>query len=314
MMRTKAYVNGKIVEQDKACISLLDRGLNYGDGLFETIKAVNGLPLFVSGHLERLKSGSSAIGLSAASLKPLMADIRSGVMERLLKSNGLSTGSAYIRVTVTRGIDAGGHLPAKRAQPTAIIRTRPLDEKTLRRREKKGVSAILIRGFVPAIPGVKTLNYLPNVIGRSEASRRKAYEGIFTDSRDHVSEGTSSNLFIVEKAILKTPPIKARGYYCVLPGITRGCVIELARANGIKARETIITAERLADCDEAFLTNSIAGIVPLVSIDGKALGSGRPGPATKALQELYNGLIRAEYERRRLFYQSRGSLIKRKNN
>ncbi len=313
-MRIKAYVNGKIVEQDKACISILDRGLNYGDGLFETIKAVDGLPLFLSGHIERLKSGSSVIGLSAASLRPLMADIRSGVIERLLKSNGLSTGSAYVRVTVTRGPDAGGHLPAKRPQPTAIIRTKPLDEKTNQRREKKGVRAILIRGFVPAIPGVKTLNYLPNVLGRSEASRHKAEEGIFTDSRDHVSEGTSSNLFIVEKGILKTPPIEARGYCCALPGITRGCALELARANGIKAVEAIITAQRLADCDEAFLTNSIAGIVPLVSIDGKALGSGRPGTATRALQELYNGLMRAEYECRRLLYPSIGSLPKRQKN
>lgn len=312
-MRTKAYINGKIVEQDKACVSILDRGLNYGDGLFETIKAVSGLPLFLSLHLERLKSGSSVLGLSAASLRPLMADIRSGVIERLLRSNGLSTGSAYIRVTVTRGIDAGGHLPARRPQPTTIIRTRPLDEKTYQLREKKGVSAVLIRGLIPAIPGVKTLNYLPNVLGKSEASRRKADEGIFTDSRDHVSEGTSSNLFIVEKGILKTPPIEARGNFCVLAGITRRCALELARANGIKAREAIITTKRLAECDEAFLTNSIVGIVPLVSIDGKALGSGRPGPATRALQEMYNGLIRAEYERRRLFHQASGSLTKKNN-
>lgn len=293
-MTTKAYLNGRILAESKACVSILDRGLNYGDGLFETIKAVGGRPLFLSRHLKRLSAGAKVIGISAASLKPLMTDIQDGVIERLLRSNGLNTGPSYVRVTVTRGIDAGGHLPLARPEPTAIIRTKPLDEKELQRREQKGISAVLVRGGLPAFPGVKTLNYLPNVLGRREASRREADEGIFTDNRGHVSEGTSSNLFIVEKGILKTPPIESAGYSSILPGITRGCVIELAKVNGMKIRETLITAGRLADCDEAFLTNSIAGIVPLISIDGKALGDGRPGPATRTLQELYNSLIRTE--------------------
>lgn len=299
-MQIKAYINGRITAEVKACVSILDRGLNYGDGIFETIKAASGLPLFLSRHIERLEGGSSAIGLSAASLRPLMADIKSGAIERLLRTNKLTTGSAYIRVTVTRGIDAGGHLPAKRPQPTAIIRTKPLDEKTLQRREQKGISAILIRGCVPAIPGVKTLNYLPNVLGISEASRRKADEGLFTDGRDLISEGTSSNLFIVTKGTLKTPPVNGSGDIGVLPGITRGYILELAGSIGMKARETPITVKGLADCDEAFLTNSISGIVPLVSIDGKALGNGRPGPATRALQDIYNSLVRSELEKKQL--------------
>lgn len=299
-MRIKAYVNGKIVPEDKACVSILDRGLNYGDGIFETIKAVSGIPIFLTRHLERLESGSSAIGLSSIAMRPIMTDLRSGAIERLLKSNGLGIGSAYIRITVTRGIDAGGHLPAKRPQPTAIIRTKPLDERMLQRREKKGLSAVLIRGCIPSIAGIKTLNYLPNVLGRGEAASRGADEGLFTDIKNHISEGTSSNLFIVKNGMLKTPPIKALGRAGVLPGITRAYTLELARTNGIRAREALITTKMIADCDEAFLTNSISGIVPLISLDGKMLGTGRPGPATRTLQEMYNGLIRAEYENKPL--------------
>lgn len=307
-MRSKAYVNGKIVAESKACVSILDRGLNYGDGLFETIRAADGLPLFLSRHLERLEGGASSLGISAASLKPLMTDIRSGAIERLLKSNGLSRGPAYIRVTVTRGIDAGGHLPLKRPQPTTIIRTKPLDERALQRREKRGVGAVLLRGYLPAIPGVKTLNYLPNVLGKNEASRRGADEGIFTYGANRVSEGTSSNIFIVENGILKTPPVEVRGHSGALPGITRGFALELAKATGMKTRQIPITVERLTGCDEAFLTNSISGILPLVSIDCKAVGTGRPGPATRALQELYDRLIRTEYENRQLPRQRSGAL------
>lgn len=289
-MKIKAYINGKILAQEKACISILDRGLNYGDGLFETIKAVDGMPLFLSRHMERLASGARIIGISGRALIPLMTDIRTGAIERLLRSNGLNRGSAYIRITVTRGIDEGTHLPPRRQAPTTIIRTKPVDEKTLQRRQKKGVSAVLIRCHIPSIPGVKTLNYLPNVLGKYEASKRRADEGIFTDSEDRVSEGTSSNLFIVTRGVIQTPP--AQGPCCqgVLPGITRGYVLELARAKGMKAMETIITADRLEGCDEAFLTNSISGIVPLIAVDSKAIGSRRPGPVTTALQDIYNGL------------------------
>jgi branched-subunit amino acid aminotransferase/4-amino-4-deoxychorismate lyase len=175
--------------------------------------------------------------------------------------------------------------------PTTIIRTKPVDEKALQRRQKKGVSAVLIRHHIPSIPGVKTLNYLPNVLGKYEASKRGADEGIFTDGEDRVSEGTSSNLFIVRSGVIKTPPVQGRCCLGALPGITRGYVLELALAKGMKVMEAIITADRLEGCDEAFITNSISGIVPLIAVDCKAIGSRRPGPVTTAIQEMYSGLV-----------------------
>lgn len=297
-MKTKAYMNGVIIDEDRACVSILDRGLNYGDGVFETIKAVDGVPIFLARHMERLKNGARSIGMSARTLGPLMADIKAGAIERLLRSNRLNSGSAYIRVTVTRGIDAGGHLPQACTQPTAIIRTKPLDEKAIQARQTKGISAVLLRSHIPAIPSVKTLNYLPNVLGRYEAAKRGADEGIFTDGRNRVSEGTSSNLFMVALGVIKTPPVQGAGLNGVLPGVTRGYVLELAASKGLKARETGFTADKLAVCDEAFLTNSISGIVPLIKVDGISIGSGRPGPVTTALQEVYNALVREASQER----------------
>ncbi len=289
-MKIKAYVNGAIIDEDRACVSILDRGLNYGDGVFETIKAVDGVPIFLARHMERLKNGARSIGMSARTLRPLVSDIKAGAIEQLLKSNRLNRGSAYIRVTVTRGIDAGGHLPPAYTQPTTIIRTKALDEKAIQGMQRKGISAVLLRSHIPAIPSVKTLNYLPNVLGKGEASKRGADEGIFTDSRNRVSEGTSSNLFIVARGVIKTPPIQGAGLNGVLPGVTREYVLELAASKGLKARETTITANGLAGCDEAFLTNSISGLMPLIKVDGISIGSGRPGPVTTALQEIYNSL------------------------
>lgn len=284
-MRKYAYLNGKLVPEDKATISIFDRGLNYGDGLFETMKAENGKALFANEHLVRLKRGLKATRFPARSLSPLFKDIKDGALEKLLKKNGIDKGPSYLKIIVTRGIGWTGHALPAELSPTSIIVSRPLDDKVLDALRTKGVGAVLISGYLPGLPGIKSLNYLPNVLGKAEALQKGAYEGIFVHGREGVTEGTSSNVFIIKKGVLKTPPLYPSISTGILPGVIRDAVIKAAKKSGIKVREERVSLKALQGCDEAFLTNSISGVVPLVKIDGKRIGGGRPGFLTRLLQE-----------------------------
>lgn len=275
-MKTKIYLNGSIVPEGKACVSVFDRGLNYGDGLFETVKAHDGKPAFLKEHLKRLKAGVRFLKIP---IKALEADIKDGIIERLLKANNLSKGSACVKIIVTRGVDRSGHAPSRDTMPTLIIVTKPLDEAYIHQLQTNGVKAVLIKGYAPALGGFKTLNYLPCVLAKAEAKRRGAFEGIFVGEDDTIKEGSSTNIFIVSKGILKTPPANAASG--ILPGVTRQAVIRTALKLGLTVKETPITTKDLFNCDKAFLTNSILGMVPLVSVNSRRIGGGKAGAVRK---------------------------------
>lgn len=277
-MSERVYLNGRLAASLKASVSVFDRGLNYGDGLFETIRAVDGVPQLFDEHIKRLKAGLKALKINGSHIDAFLKDGK-GVVDKLLKTNGLLHGPAYIRVTITRGPDRSGHLPGD-SVPTVIVVTKPLDTERLKRQRHKGIKAVLLKGFSPSLPSVKTLNYLPNVLGKFEAGGRGAAEGIFTVD-GVILEGTSTNVFIVKNGIIKTP--EAGG--SVLPGVTRAAVLRLAKKNGIKAIETKVKEKELYACDEAFLTNSIIGAVPLVRIEKKPISGGKIGPVTRLIQD-----------------------------
>lgn len=282
----KVYLNGRIVAASKATVSVFDRGLCYGDGLFETIRAFRGTPEFLCDHLERLESGASAIGLPLKPVKALFKDIREGALERLLKANGLAHGTASIKITITRGESERGVLPPRRSTPTVIMAVWPVDEKVISRRRRLGVRAVMIEGYRPQIPGVKTLNYLPNVLASIEAKKRGALEGIFKGPDNSLLEGTATNLFVVAQGVLMTPPVNENPLLPgVLPGVMRKAVMGLAGRLGIRVMAVRLTEDDLTGCDEAFLTNSIAGVMPLISVDSTDLSGGRPGPMTLRLQD-----------------------------
>ncbi|MBI5644338.1 MAG: aminotransferase class IV [Deltaproteobacteria bacterium] len=284
----RIYVNGSLVDENKASIPVFDRGFSYGDGLFETMRACDGRPVFLKEHLERLKKGAAAISIPRAKLKPVESDIENGILSELLEKNGLSEGEAYIKIILTRGVDRGGHLPPKDLDPTTVILTKPLEKKTLEGTRKNGVRAVLVRGYAPALPGIKSLNYLPNILAKLEAGRLKAAEGLFVDHRGRVTEGTSTNLFVVIRGIIRTPPLSGGPFTdkC-LPGVTRGAVIKLASGHDIKLQEAPVHEKTLLASEEAFLTNAILGIVPLIRVDKTPIGSGRPGRVTRLLQDFY---------------------------
>ena len=286
-MKRYVYINGRVVEEAKAHVSVFDRGLNYGDGLFETMKSTQGQIPLLKVHMARLLAGAKLLEIPKSGLKRLNSDIRAGVLTRLLKKNSLGKGAASLRITVTRGVDAGNYLPKKGLSPTIIITTRAVDERHVARIRKKGVKGVLLSKNLPALAGVKTVNFLPNVLGRAEAKRRGASEGIFVDTEGYVTEGTASNIFIVKKGIVKTPPLSKNALSTgVLPGTTRAVVIKSARAERIPVKEVRVSTADLQASDEAFLTSSTMGVVPLVEVDGKSIGpDGKRGPVTRLIQK-----------------------------
>ncbi len=291
MNTKKVYINGRFVPEGKACISVFDRGLNYGDGVFETMKSFQGDVIFLKEHLLRLKKGMRTLGIPLKSVKYFEEDIKKGALKKLLRANALSEGYAYLKIIVTRGIDMGGHAPLKATNPTVIIISRPLEMKTISGCQKKGVRVTLIRGLGRALPGIKTLNFLTSVLGKAEAKKRGAFEGIFVSEDSRLIEGTSTNLFIVKGRVLKTPSApttptvekdSSRG---ALPGIMRKTVIEIAKKKRIAVEEASIYAPEIESCDEAFLTNSILDVVPVLSVDSRPVGKGVPGRITRLIQE-----------------------------
>ncbi len=291
MKDERVYVNESFVTASRASLSIFERGLNYGDGLFETMKAKDGRVLFLKDHLQRMKEGAAALGISTSMLK--IKDVE-GKIKRLLRANGLLHGDAYVRMTLTRGVQRSGVIPKRNTRPNLIIITAPLDAADIKGKQKRGVRAVILKTPPPAIPGIKTLCHLSSVLGRREAKRKGAFEGLFLNSRGRLTEGTATNLFIVDKGVLKTPP-PSEG---LLPGITRKKVLEAALRGGIRTAEAPLRKEDLEKAGEAFITNSILEIVPLLSVDGRTISDGTPGKITRRVQGLYAGLISLELVRR----------------
>lgn len=284
-MKEYVYLNGKTTLAEKACVSVFDRGLTYGDGLYETMKALDGKPLFLKEHLKRLLHGARELHMDIRLLKPFVDEIKIGAIETLLRKNRLEKGEAYIKLMVTRGADRASHLPAKGILPTAVIITKKIDTASLTSLREKGVTAVTVSDISPALPGVKSLNYLASVLARMQADRASAFEALFTKD-GFITEGSSSNVFAVKDGQLITPPLAAGPSGGVLAGVIRGEVKRLAAKNKIPFSEAPLSINALEEVEEAFLTNSIMEAAPLIKIGKKKIGNGRPGPVTRLFQRL----------------------------
>jgi D-amino acid aminotransferase len=277
-MRADGYVflNGRIVDARKATISVYDRGLLYGDGLFETMRAYKGVTFAIEEHFHRLRTSADILGLPVPNFD-WPATIR-----ELLEKNGLARQDAWVRLTITRGPAEPRVLPPDLAKPTTIIMVRPLD-KQIASHQQHGVKVALLpfsrHGFIPEH---KSLNYLPAVVGKVLAGYHGAYEGIFVRADHVLTEGTTTSVFVVRDGTLLTSPEGG-----ILPGVTRDIVIHLAHSNGMRVLERDITTTDLRLADEGFLTSSMIEIVPIVLVDDAPLGKGKPGPLTTKLQKLF---------------------------
>lgn len=283
MTESIVYIDGTFHPKSEARISVFDHGLLYGDGVFEGIRAYDGLCFCLDEHIERLYRSARAIALEIPIARSEFADL---VIE-ILKRNNLRSG--YVRPIVTRGVGDLGLDPRKCPKPSIIIMAEKL---TLYPEHcyKEGLEIVIVatrRNLSSALsPQIKSLNYLNNILARLEVNRMGVEEGLMLNAEGHVAEATADNIFIVRGNVLETPAV-----HCgALPGITRQCVIDLAREQKIEFRETTLTPYDIYTADECFLTGTGAEVVPVRAIEGRPVGNGKPGPVTMRLLDLFKKL------------------------
>jgi branched-chain amino acid aminotransferase len=282
----KVYINGKFYEKDQAKVSVFDHGLLYGDGVFEGFRSYNRLVFKLEEHIDRLFESARSI-----MLKPPLT--REGLIKAViltLKKNHLK--DAYIRLVVTRGEGDLGLDPRKcNGNATVIIITDKiaLYPEALYKKGLKIVTVPTVRNLPEALnPQIKSLNYLNNILAKIEALNAGSDEAIMLDSLGYVAECTGDNIFIVKGRHLYTPP-QCMG---TLRGITRDAVLEIARKEKIPAHEHVITRHEVYISDECFLTGTAAEIIPVVMVDGRIIGDGKPGKLTSLLLKKFREMTR----------------------
>ena len=280
----QVYIDGEYYPKSQAKVSVYDHGLLYGDGVFEGIRAYNGIVFKLNEHIDRLYRSAHALRLTIPLTKEEMTTI---VLETLRKNN---LRDAYIRLVVTRGIGDLGLDPRKCPKPTVIIITDTISIMS-REAKEKGITTMIAwvrRNSVDSTTHeIKSLNYLNSVIAKMEATANGVDEAICLDKNGFISEGVGENLFIVKDGKLVTPPSSTGA----LAGITAKFTINLAKSLGYEVAETNLTPFQLFTADEAFFTGTAAEVVPIREVNKRQIGSGSPGPITKKLMAAFQKAI-----------------------
>lgn len=282
------WQHGRIVDAAQASVSVLDHGLLYGDGVFEGIRFYRGAPFRLDAHLQRLFDSARAIDLRV----PLSATEIAGAIRDLI--GAFAGNEGYLRLVVTRGVGPLGLDPSGCTQPQLFIVANALQliDEAGRRRGAKTIIAATRRLRCDGLdPRIKSLNYLNHILARMEANHAGADEAILLNDAGRVAEGSADNVFVVRRGELLTPPVTEGA----LDGITRGVVIELARALGIAFREVPLAPYDLFTADECFLTGTGAEMIPVAMIDGRALRA-CPGPVFTWLEQAFHQCIEHECE------------------
>jgi len=277
----KVYLNGKFISQKEASLSIFDRGLLYGDGVFESLRTYDGRPFLLEEHIKRLLKALKILRIKS----PMSAKKLKLAVLKTLAINKLK--ESYLKIIVTRGVASEHGLADSLAlgKTNLIIivqEQRPYHKKIFERGWKSIISSIK-KPDVPTAK-IKSLCYLDNILAKMEARKAGAEEAILLDEAGNLAEGTISNIFIVKFGTIYTPPKEAP----ILAGITRERVIKLAKQAAFKVIEKTITPKELYTADECFVTLSGPGVVPITKIWQKKIGSGQCGYTTASLIKLYN--------------------------
>lgn len=280
-MKSICWLNGKFTDTSRARISPLDRGFLFGEGLFETWRTYRGRPYGLDEHLARMAESAKRIGIPFDPAEPWAKRCT-----ELAKRNGMRKSDGAVRLTITRGRGPVSLVVAGTEAPTALMLFRPL-EPSLADAKRKGVAVHMTSvgsGVSERQRQIKSLNYLPAVMARTEAKARGCFEAVYyiDGPRGPVLEGTTSNFFVVHRGVVRTAPISLG----LLPGVTRKKTLRLA-GKIARVKEERFTLADLATADEAFLTASSIEVVPVVRIGKSKVGNGKPGPVTLELQRLY---------------------------
>jgi len=269
----KCWLNGVFCAVKDARIAPEDRGFLLGDGIFETLLAVDGEARHAGEHLMRLIGAARLLGIPLPYSQAAIVD----AMQRLLRENGLQQGRAALRLTLTRGVGARGVAPPADAKPTLLLTavSIPPPPSSLR-----ATVSSYVRNEKSVSSRIKSLNYLDNIMARNEAMNRRVDEALMCNSSGNLASASAANLFLVTDGILRTPSV-AEG---ALPGTTRARVLQAAAAQHIEVREGGVTRDTLKEAAEVFLTNALIGVCPLVEIDGNPVGRCVEGPLTHRLR------------------------------
>lgn len=281
----KIYLNGKLVPESKAKISVFDHGLLYGDGVFEGIRAYNGRVFMLDEHIDRLYRSAQAIAMKIPLTKAQMAR----AVVKTCAANQIKNG--YVRLVVTRGVGELGLNPYLCKEPQIIIIAAAIQlyPKKLYETGMAIVTVGTTRNHTEAVnPRIKSLNYLNNVLAKIEAINSGVMECILLNGQGYVAEASGDNVFVIRGDTLLTPP----SWCGALEGITRQVVMQLAPEHGLKVKEEVLTRYDLYTADEVFLTGSAAEIISVVDIDRRVIGTGQPGVLTRRLCEAFRRYAR----------------------
>lgn len=274
------FLNGRFLPASRARISVYDRGLMFGDGLFETLRSYCGWPFGLAEHLQRLGVSAGILGI------PLPDYDWPRILAHLLRRNRLQGTDAALRLVVTRGVSGPSLQPPPKPRPTCIITARRVDP-TVARMQRQGIVVTLLPfGRHGCMAEHKILDYVPAILGRALAVQRGCSDGLYFDGT-RLREGTTASLFLIRGDSLLTPPLDG-----ILPSITRRVVLDIAAARDLKVVERDLSAQALLRSDEAFLCSSVAELVPVVALDREPIGGGSPGRITRLLQKDYRRAVR----------------------
>lgn len=282
-MSIQIFIDGKFFPKEKAMVSVFDHGLLYGDGVFEGIRAYNGLVFKLKEHIDRLWESAHTLMLTIPMTKDQMRD----AIVATLRKNKLR--DAYIRVVVTRGVGDLGLDPRKCPRATVFIIADKIKlyPESLYQKGLEIISVATTRTQSEAVnPQIKSLNYLNNILAKIEAINSGYEEALLLNAQGYVSECTGENIFVVSGDALLTPP----PYVGILRGITRAAAMEIGASIGLKVREEVLTRHDIYNADEVFLTGTAAEIVPIVKVDNRVIGSGKPGRRTAQILAAFRDL------------------------
>ena len=280
-VRGAVYVNGTITIAQQAVIPVYDHGFLYGEGVYETLRTYNRVPFLYDRHLRRLRGSAERLQL----LVPFDDDTLAGWVHETITAAG-ELREAYIRILLTRGIGELTYDLSATPAPSLVIIVKPLEE-VPSRIDAEGVAISLVpilRNHPGSVnPIIKSNNLLNNAIAMQQANQHGAEEALMCNYRGELSECSQSNFFLVRNRRVLTPPSEAG----LLEGITRAFLFDLGRDAGIDIREEVLRPADLETADEAFITGTTREISPVVRIDHRVIGSGKPGPVTLDLLTRY---------------------------
>ena len=294
-MSAVVYVNGRICSEQDATISVFDHGFLYGEGVYEVVRTYGGALFLVERHFTRLRASASMITLDVGMSDGALEDVVMNTIAAYRAGRGEAAGSREVlaRILLTRGIGEMSYDPSKSPRPSLVVIVKALEPPPTSVYER-GVAVALVsvvRNHPASVdPRIKSNNLLNNVLAMQEALRRGPYfEAIMRNYRGELSECSQSNLFLVKDGVVRTPALDAG----LLAGITREFVEEVAVQAGIPTADSVLRDDDLFGADEAFLTSTSKEIVPIVRVDERVIGNGRPGPVTIRLLDAYRLNARA---------------------